>query len=312
MQNQELAPIVIPVYKRLEHLKKCINSLLSNELAVDTELYIFSDYAFNEKDQTAIDELRAYLKSLSGFKRIIIKEQAENKGLGNIQEAISFTLNLHPAIIYLEEDLEVSIHFLRFMNDQLIKFREDPKIFSISGYSLPCFSGDGEQILGSPSFTAWGCGLWGNKYKNVLSFYAKLTLSKRLKNKVQAIKYIYQHGIQNYFHYVRYAEGGVITPDLEIGFYLWSEDKIQLFPSISLVSTNGYDGSGWHCGNSDKFGNILPQSQSVLINVTKNKFEKRDLKDAYKKICQYHGVGIKNDIKRIVSNPIYYIKKFIK
>ena len=60
MQTQGLAPVVIPVYKRLEHLKICINSLLRNELAAETELYIFSDYAFSEKDQAAIDDIRAY------------------------------------------------------------------------------------------------------------------------------------------------------------------------------------------------------------------------------------------------------------
>ena len=252
MQTQELAPIVIPVYKRLEHLKICINSLLRNELAVETELYIFSDYAFSEKDRVAIDKLRAYLKSLSGFKRIIIKEQVENKGLGNIKEAIASTLNLYPSIIYLEEDLEVSTHFLHFMNNQLVKYRDDPRVFSVSGYSLPCFSGDDEQILGSTSFTAWGCGLWKNKYSNLVSFYEKLSLSKRLKNKLLAIKYIYQHGMELYMHYIKYSEARKLTPDLEIGFYLWCEAKIQIFPATSLVGTNGHDGTGWHCGATDR------------------------------------------------------------
>lgn len=301
---------MIPVYKRLEHFKICINSLRRNEIAVDTVLYIFSDYAFSEKDQAAIDELRTYLKSLSGFKRIIIKEQAENKGLGNIQEAIASTLNLHPAIIYLEEDLEVSPNFLHFMNQQLIQYRDDPQVFSISGYSLPCFGGDSEQILGSTSFTAWGCGLWKEKYEALDKYFEFQSLLERLRNLRVSGSYIAKYGFSSFIQIKNKLCRNTLTPDLTIGTYLWLTNKIQLFPASSLVNTHGFDGTGWHCDATNKFTTQIKKSN--YKGIEKRVFNKDDLNIANSKIIEFHGIGIKNDIKRLINNPIYYIKKFIK
>ena len=41
--DTKLAPVQINVYDRLEKLKDCINSLLSNELSEHTTVYISSD-----------------------------------------------------------------------------------------------------------------------------------------------------------------------------------------------------------------------------------------------------------------------------
>jgi hypothetical protein len=308
-KQQDLAPIVIPVYKRLEHLKICINSLLSNEIAKNTELYIYSDNAFSEKDQVAIDKLRVFVKNLSGFKRIIIKEQAVNKGLGNIREAIEATLKLHPAIIYLEEDLEVSTHFLQFMNEQLVEHQNDPHIFSISGYSLPCFSGDRGRILGSNSFTAWGCGLWSNKYAALCAYFDVESLLDRLSALKVAIPYIARYGIGSFNQIRKKLYQGKLTPDITIGTYLWLTKKIQLFPVQSLVDTHGFDGSGWHCNNTEKFR--VQIANSNFEQIQKFELDPIEVNSTQNKIIAYHRLGLKEDLRKFVRDPFFYIKKIV-
>lgn len=303
------APIVIPVYKRLGHLKVCINSLLSNELAKNTELYVYSDNAFSEEDKAPIDELRIYLKSLSGFKRVVIKEQFVNKGLDNIREAIIATLKLHKSIIYLEEDLEVSEHFLRFMNDQLTEYKNDPKVFSISGYSLPCFIGHKEQILGSSSFTAWGCGLWRDKYEELDRYFQVRPLLERMSGIRVAATYIVRYGFGSFIHIRKKLYKGLLTPDITIGTYLWLTNKIQLFPVKSLVNTRGFDGSGWHCNETEKYA-------TELINLNYSKIKKvkltsTQLKTVGNKVIAFHQLGLQNELIKFMRRPLFYLKKFI-
>ena len=55
-----LAPIGIPTYNRIEHLTKTVNSLKKNDLAKDSELYIFSD-APKVGDEEEIYVVREYV-----------------------------------------------------------------------------------------------------------------------------------------------------------------------------------------------------------------------------------------------------------
>ena len=63
-----LAPIVIFTYTRLETLKKTIESLKKNKMAKFSEIYIFSDCHKNKIDQPLVNSVRKYLKSIKGYK----------------------------------------------------------------------------------------------------------------------------------------------------------------------------------------------------------------------------------------------------
>ena len=70
MQNP--APIALFVYKRIENTKQLIESLLKNDLAKDSDIFIFSDSAKNEKDYKEVEKVRGYLRQISRFKKIEI------------------------------------------------------------------------------------------------------------------------------------------------------------------------------------------------------------------------------------------------
>lgn len=77
------APIILFAYKRLNTLKRTVDSLQHNMLKSESELFIFSDAAKTGKDVLAVEEVRAYLETISGFKSIRILEAKENKELAN-------------------------------------------------------------------------------------------------------------------------------------------------------------------------------------------------------------------------------------
>ena len=73
--NSELAPIVIFAYNRVDHLKATIDHLKKNELASESNLYIYSDAAKSSEDLEKVTEVKNYFKTINGFKSLKIIER---------------------------------------------------------------------------------------------------------------------------------------------------------------------------------------------------------------------------------------------
>ncbi|MFE3869274.1 sugar transferase [Flavobacterium sp. LS2P90] len=133
----KIAPIVLFTYKRLDTLQHTVEALQKNYLALESDLYIFSDAAKAELDADAIGAVRKYIHSINGFNSITIYESQLNKGLAtSIIEGVSQILKVHDSVIVLEDDLVSTNNFLDFMNQSLVKFEKEKTVFSISGFSF--------------------------------------------------------------------------------------------------------------------------------------------------------------------------------
>ena len=107
-----LAPILLFVYNRPLHVRRSIESLLANELAKESELYIFSDAAKDEMAQPNVNEVRQFIHSIKGFKEIHYVERTENWGLArNIIDGVTTLVNQYGRVIVLEDDLIVAPYF---------------------------------------------------------------------------------------------------------------------------------------------------------------------------------------------------------
>ena len=123
------APILLFVYNRPEHVRRNIQALLKNELAAESELFIYSDAAKDETSQAAVKEVRAFIRSIQGFKKITITERAENWGLArSIIDGVTTLISRYGRVIVLEDDLVVAPHFLQFMNDALETYRDEERV----------------------------------------------------------------------------------------------------------------------------------------------------------------------------------------
>lgn len=164
-----LAPIVLFTYKRLDTLIQTVASLQKNKLAIESDLFIFSDAAKIDKDKEAIAEVRTYLKSITGFKSVIINEAPQNKGLAtSIIDGVNTMVNTYGKVIVLEDDLVTSSNFLEYMNQALDFYENEKKVYSISGFSIPIqqnsFNSDVYFTLRSSS---WGWATWKDKWENI-------------------------------------------------------------------------------------------------------------------------------------------------
>ena len=133
-----LAPIVLFTYCRLKNTRETVSCLLENREAADSDLIVYSDAPKNEKAVEAVNAVRAYLHSVTGFKSVTVVERPENQGLvRNIVSGVTETVNQYGRVIVLEDDHSVSPFFLRYMNEALDRFEGRADIACIHGYVYP-------------------------------------------------------------------------------------------------------------------------------------------------------------------------------
>ena len=162
-----LAPIILFVYNRPEHTKKTIDVLKLNQLASDSSIFIFSDGHKNENDRKAVEEVRNYIATISGFKDLKITFRDKNLGLADsVISGVTEVIEKFGKAIVLEDDIVTSPYFLKFMNEALDFYEKDERIYSISGYNFPIKIPKSYQnkIYISPRPSSWGWGTWKDRW----------------------------------------------------------------------------------------------------------------------------------------------------
>jgi len=282
-----LSPIVLFVYNRPWHTRQTIEALQKNELAKDSELYIYSDAPKNENAIEKVEEVRVYIKNIEGFKRVNIIERNKNFGLANsIIDGVTKTVNAYGKIIVLEDDLVTSPYFLKFMNEALDFYKNNDLIMSISGYTYPFEMPQNykEDVFLFYRSSSWGWASWRERWNKVdfeVKNYSLIKKNKQLKKKLNK-------GGEDLFDMLKMQMKGKIN-SWAIRFALSHSlnDSYVLFPSKSLVHNIGHDGSGIHCGVSydwdsstdDLFipflnNHNLQINQDIVLNLQK-KFKRK-------------------------------------
>lgn len=241
-------PIALFVYNRLEHTKKTVEALKSNLLANESDLFVFSDGSKDEINRLKVDNLRKYLKNISGFKNINIIERKENLGLAkSIISGVTEIVNKYGKIIVLEDDLVTSPHFLTYMNDGLKMYENENRVISIHGYVYPL-----KGILPETFFlkftSSWGWGTWKRGWN---LFEAD---GKKLLGELENRKSISEFNFNNSYYFsetlLRQSLGQKDSWAIRWYASAFLNNKLSLYPKISLIKNIGFDGSGIHSGKS--------------------------------------------------------------
>ena len=249
------APILLFVYNRPEHTRRCIESLTRNALAADSTLYIYADGAKDTTQQSAVDEVRSYLRTISGFKTVNLIERKENWGLArNIIDGVTTQVNHYGKVIVLEDDLVVAPYFLQFMNDALETYKDEPKVGHIQACdftqdpSLP----DTFLIKWTGS---WGWATWERAWKH---FNPN---GKALLEELEQRKLTYTFDFNGKYGFTRMLrrqiEGKNNSWAIRWNASLFLKDILSLNVGRSLVQNEGFDGSGTNCGGGGLYASNL-------------------------------------------------------
>lgn len=165
--TQSVAPIVLFAYKRPNEFAKTVRCLQQNELAPESELYIFVDGPKRPDDVRKVEETKAIAEAVTGFKQIKRMYAARNQGLANsVINGVTQVIRQHGSVIVLEDDLLTSRNFLSFMNQCLTAYAQQKQIFSVTGFSFPFDKPDGytDDIYLFPRTGSWGWATWQDRW----------------------------------------------------------------------------------------------------------------------------------------------------
>ena len=272
------APILLFVYNRPEHTRRCIESLLKNSLSSESELFIYADDAKDSTQQETVNEVRSYIRTIQGFKQITLVERSENWGLArNIIDGVTTQVNRYGKVIVLEDDLVVAPYFLQFMNDALEVYKDEPKVGHIQACdftqdpSLP----DTFLIKWTGS---WGWATWDRAWKHFNPNGKELLQELEERKLTRIFDFNGKYGFTRMLR--RQIEGKNNSWAIRWNASLFLKDILSLNVGRSLVQNEGFDGSGTNCGGGGLYASHL-YLQPLLVTKISPIEENKEARQAF-------------------------------
>jgi len=301
----DLAPIVLFVYNRPWHTKQTVEALQKNELAKESELFIYSDAPKNEQAKERVREVREYIKNIGGFKKVTIIEREKNWGLADsIIDGVGKTVNKYGKVILLEDDLVTSPYFLKFMNDALEFYKDKERVWHISGWNYPIDTEGLEDVFLWRVMNCWGWATWSDRWK-----YFEKNIDKTIKEFSQSdIKKFNLDGSENFWVQVVANKKKKINT-WAIFWYatIFKKNGLCLNPSQTYVKNIGLDGSGMHCGQNDTYKDVLSTNKDIkcITSLVEDKNAVERIKNFY--IAQKKPIwvrGINKIARRLIGKNL--------
>ncbi len=263
------APAAVFVYKRIDYAERTLCALRKNFLALQTDLYIFSDGPKNEKDQPLVAQVQDFVRSFaaqSGFRSVHVNLSSRNQGLAfSIISGVSELLDKYGRVLVLEDDLLVSRDFLIYMNDALDYYEKDSRIWSVSGYA-PMLKGLrrwDQDVFFFYRASSWGWATWKDRWAQVdwgMADYPQLFSSP------DKLWKLVRGGTDMPGMLRQQMEGEIDSWAIRWCYTQSMADMLTVFPRISRVRNLGNDGSGTHTtGVASEFDTVLNENYKPCV-----------------------------------------------
>ena len=250
-----LAPIVLFTYNRLDHTKQTVEALQANLYAKESVLYIYADAPKTETAAEAVQAVRDYLHTIDGFREVHIILREENWGLArNIMDGVTQIVNRYGKIIVLEDDIVTSKYFLKYMNDALAIYKKSPQVMNISAYICPIATEDLPETFFMHFSYCWGWATWKDAWalfeREPEKLIQEFTKDDIYRFNLEGAVDVWQQVIAN-------EEGQLYTWAVFWYAAIFRNQGLTLTPRASLTLNVGMDGTGEHCGTTNLYDSAV-------------------------------------------------------
>lgn len=249
------APILLFAYNRPRHLAETVRSLAACELAAESMLFVYSDAPRTAADVPDVDAVRQEIHAIRGFRSVTVVERASNMGLArNVIDGVTTLCQRFGRVIVVEDDLLLAPHFLRFMNDALDTYEDEPRV----GHIQACdFTGD-ESL--PPTFLikftgSWGWATWQRAWQLFNPDGRALLAELERRHLTRRFDFGGKYGFTRMLR--RQTEGRNDSWAIRWNASLFLADVLSLNVGRSLVANVGFDGSGTNCGGGGLYASTL-------------------------------------------------------
>jgi hypothetical protein len=202
--------------------------------------------------------VRAYVDTIEGFASITRIYRDNNLGLArSIISGVEEVLAGHDSVVVMEDDLIVSPHFLRFMNDGLMLYRDDQHVASIHGYCYPV-----DEALPETFFLrgadCWGWATWPRAWNHFEPDGSKLLEELRRTGLGCSFDLGGAYSFTRMLHNQVAGKNDSWAIRWHASCFL--DNMLTLYPGRSLVNNIGFDSTGTHCSATDAYDQLVTQS----------------------------------------------------
>lgn len=240
-----LAPLALFAYRRPDHTRRLLQSLLANPEIAGTPVVAFLDGPRDPGEADAVAATREVIRS-AGIPQLTLVERSQNLGLArSIIEGVTRVCSDHGRVIVLEDDLVISPTFLEYMNVALSRFQEAAKVYSISAFMYPVDLRIHTDAVFLPFISSWGWATWQRAWQTfdiAASGYAALKTDRSLQRRFDL------NGHYPFFDMLEAQQTGG-NDSWAVRWYLsvFLRGGLSLFPVRSLVENQGFGAGGTHC-----------------------------------------------------------------
>lgn len=309
------APIVLFVYNRTEHTKKTIEALLKNPEAKDSELFIFADGpkpTATDEQLSRIDQVRAYLQTIKGFKCIHVELSDKNKGLANsVIYGVTKIVNEYGRVVVLEDDIVTSSHFLEYMNQSLDLYEHDEDVVCIHGYSIIKDAPIREHTYFQYGADCWGWATWKRGWEIFVPDAHKLM--DTIKSDKKLLRMFTYNGTYSYDEMLLAQIDGKID-SWAVRWYASAviKQKLCLYPVKSLVQNIGFDKNGTHTQNKESYEATIMADESIddfpKIKIEESIIMRKEWERLFRKLYPKSQVSMVTKLKRKIKKLLGIIK----
>lgn len=244
-------PVVLITYNRPKHTSTVLNVLRENNIQ---NLYVYSDGPKTPEHAEAVFRTREIIRNIK-WTNPKYTYRDSNIGLAkSVTSAVNEVFSEHDRLILLEDDCVPQEYFFDFMREMLNQYEYNKRIFGISGYTIPIpdniLSDYLYDIYFFPRIGSWGWATWRDRWSLYNDNLESLILAVN-KSKIDT-----SQGGNDIKEFVDYlSSGGKVGDIWTIKWILtnYLYNGVYIYPTKSLISNIGFDGSGVHCNQSTKF-----------------------------------------------------------
>jgi len=252
-------PVVLVTYARPQHLKQVLSALRQNGVEL---LYVFIDGSKGRADAQRVQDVHHIVAGIQWTVPNIVASST-NLGLAtSVTKAVDHVLARHETVILLEDDCVPGPYFSAYMEACLDLYRDDLDIMGVTGYTIPvpqtirdCYSWD---VYFSPRAGSWGWGTWRRAW------------DLHIRDIADVLQRTHDKGIDNtqggtdvvtYANQVLRDGRDIWTPSWILSVYLAGGQYV--YPTVSHIRNIGWDGSGAHCGKSERYATPMADTPST-------------------------------------------------
>ena len=261
------APIIVFAYNRADRVEKLIDSLSKNPEAIESQLYIFSDGAKSEAGAEKVEAVRRYIDTVPAMKLfadVHIVKAEKNKGLANsIIDGVTYVMNEHGKAIIIEDDNVVAPDFLDYMNRGLEYYKDDPKIWAISGFSREMTFPDdyNHDIYVMQRISSYTWASWQDRWEKTewnVPDYPRFLFDRKARRRFA------ECGEDRPLMLDAQMCGKISSWAIRFEYSMVKNDMYSVLPCVSRAVCSGNDGSGTHSTKAiDTFNAFLSDGSKL-------------------------------------------------